>query len=308
MSTVAAAAADYLRMRRALGYKLDRQGRQLLQFVAYLEQAGASTITTKHAIAWATQPTGCECSYWADRLSVVRQFARYLQTIDPSCEVPPTRLLPYRRRRPTPHIYTPQQIEDLMLAAQDLQGELHRTTMHTLIGLMAVTGMRIGEVIGLDRDDVDDRHQLLRVIDSKFGKSRELALHVSTMAALDDYARLRDRLCPRPSCEAFFLSRNGTRLLSQCVHFVFARLVNSVGLELGSGRRRPRPHDLRHSFAVSTLLDWYASDAADVQARLPSLSTYMGPVEPANTYYYLTAAPHLLARAARRLEPVQEGR
>jgi integrase/recombinase XerD len=307
MSTLAAAAADYLRMRRALGYKLDRQGRQLLQFVAYLDQFGASTITTEHAVAWATQPPGGECSYWTDRLSVVRQFARYLQTIDPACEVPPKHLLPYRRQRPVPYIYTAQQIEELMLAAQDLRGELHRATMQTLIGLMAVTGMRIGEAIGLDRDDVDARHQLLRVIDGKFGKSRELALHASTLVALDDYAKLRDRLCPSPGCEAFFISRNGTRLLSQCVHFVFARIVKIVGLEPGNGRRRPRPHDLRHSFAVSTLLNWYADDTTSVQAQLPSLSTYMGHVEPANTYYYLTATPELLARAASRLEPTLKG-
>jgi integrase/recombinase XerD len=307
MSPVAAAAQDYLLVRRALGYKLGRQGRQLLQFVAYLDRVGASTIRIEHAIGWATQPIGGECGYWGDRLSVVRQFARYLQTIDPACEVPPKRLLPSRRRRPIPHIYTPQQIEDLMLAARDLRGELHRATMQTLIGVMAVTGMRIGEAIGLDRDDVDDRHQLLRVIDSKFGKSRELALHATTMVALDNYARLRDRLCPRPSCEAFFISRNGTRLLSQCAHFVFARLVKTIGLEPCSGRRRPRPHDLRHSFAVNTLLDWYATDTPNVQARLPLLSTYLGHVEPANTYYYLTAAPELLSRAARRLEPTPGG-
>jgi integrase len=141
--------------------------------------------------------------------------------------------------------------------------------------------------IRLDRDDIDHRHQLLRVIDSKFGKSRELPLHETTMHALDNYAQLRDRLCPPPSCEAFFISRNGTQLLSQCVHRVFARLVSTVGLEPRSGRRRPRPRDLRHSFAVSTLLDWYATDTTNVQARLPSLSTYMGHVEPANTYYYL---------------------
>jgi integrase/recombinase XerD len=194
-----------------------------------------------------------------------------------------------------------------MLAATDLRGELHRATTQTLIGVMAVTGMRIGEAIGLDRDDVDDRHQLLRVINSKFGKSRELALHASTIHALRNYAQLRDRLCPSPSCDAFFISRNGTRLLSQCVHFVFARLVKNAGLEPGSGRHRPRPHDLRHSFAVSTLLDWYVNDTPNVQARLPSLSTYMGHAEPANTYYYLTATPELLARAARRLEPTLKG-
>jgi integrase len=172
MSPLAAAAADYLRVRRALGYKLGRQGRQLLQFVAYLDRVGASTITIEHAVAWAPQPTGGDSSYWGDRLSVVRQFARYLQTIDPACEVTPKRLLPYRRRRPTPYLYASAEIEALMLAAGELRGALHRATTQTLIGVMAVTGMRTGEAIGLDRDDIDHRHQLLRVIDSKFGKSR----------------------------------------------------------------------------------------------------------------------------------------
>jgi integrase/recombinase XerD len=307
VSALAAAAEDYLRVRRALGYKLARQGRQLHQFVAHLEQAGASTVTIEHAIAWATQPAGADCNYWSDRLSVARQFARHLQTIDPACEVPPKRLLPYRRRRPTPYLYTPQEITALMTAAEGLRGALHPATMRTLIGLMAVTGMRIGETIALDRDDVDHRHQLLRIIESKFGKSREVALHDSTMDALDAYEHLRDRLCPRPSCEAFFLSRNGTRLFPSCVNRVFARLVRAVGLEPRSSRCRPRPHDLRHSFAVSTLLDWYATDTSNAQARLPALSTYMGHLEPASTYYYLTAAPELLALAARRLEPPRKG-
>jgi integrase len=243
VSRFAAAAEDYLRTRRALGYKLERQGRQLREFVGYLEQAGASTVTIEHAVAWAIVPASADCSYWSDRMSVVRKFARYLQTIDPACEVPPMRLLPYRRRRPTPYLYTQQEIAALMRAAGQLRGALHRATHQTLIGLMAVTGMRIGETIRLDRGDVDARHRLLRIIDSKFGKSREVALHESTMKALDAYAELRDGLCPRPSCEAFFISRNGTRPFSSCVHRVFARLVRNVGLEPRSPRCRPRPHD-----------------------------------------------------------------
>jgi len=270
--------------------------------VAYLDHAGASTVTIEHAVEWATQPADADCNCWGDRLSVARQFARHLQTIDPACEVPPTRLLPYRRRRPTPYLYTLQEIVALMTAAGELRGALHRATMQTLIGPLAVTGMRIGETIGLDRDDVDARHQLLRVIEGKFGKSRGVALHESTMGALDAYAQLRDRVCPCPSCEAFFISRNGTRLFSSCVNFVFARLVRTVGLEPRSPRCRPRSHDLRHSFAVSTLLGWYATDT-NMEARLPSLSTYLWHVEPASTYYHLTAAPELLALAARRLEP-----
>lgn len=307
MSMLTTRAEDYLRVRRALGYKLDRQGRQLLQFVAHLERVGGSTVTIEHAIAWATAPVDVDCAYWSDRLTVVRQFAKYLETLDPACEVPPARLLPYQRRRKTPYLYTAQDITALMTATNGLRGELHRATTQTLIGLMAVSGLRLGETIGLDRDCLDRRHELLRVIDTKFGKSREVALHPSTMAALDDYAGVRDRLCPNPSCDAFFVSRNGTRLLAQCIHLVFTRLVNTVGLDSRPGRRRPCPHGLRHSFAVNTLLDWYVTDSDSVQARLPSLSTYMGHTEPASTYYYLTATPELLAAAARRLEPIQKG-
>jgi len=270
--TLAAAADDYLRVRRALGYKLDRQGRQLLQFIAYLDAIGATTVTTEHAIDWSTLPAGATGGYWCDRLSIVRQFARHLQTIDPASEVPAKGLLPYRRERPIPFLFTSAEIERVMRATRQLRGELHAATTRTLIGLMAVTGIRVGE---------------------------------ATIAALDSYAELRDRVCPHPRCEAFFVSRNGTRLLYQCVHRVFKRLVAACGLEDRSPRSPPRPHSLRHSFAVNTLRDWYANDV-DVQARLPLLTTHMGHVTPASTYYYLTAAPDLLALAARRLEPTPE--
>ncbi len=302
MSTLAPAAHDYLRVRRALGYKLERQGRQLLQFIAYLDAAGATTVTIENAIAWATMPADATSNYWCDRLSIVRQFARHLQTIDPACGVPPKGLLPYRRERPIPFLFTPADIERVMRAVRGLRGELHAATTQTLIGLMAVTGIRVGEAIGLDRDEIDRCEQLIRVIDGKFGKSREVAVHQTTIAALDRYGELRDRICPRPQCEASFLTRNGTRLRYQCVRLVFMRLVRAAGLEHRSPRSRPRPHSLRHSFAVNTLRDWYANDV-DVQARLPLLTTHMGHVTPASTYYYLTAAPDLLALAANLLEP-----
>ena len=301
MSQIALIAEDYLQVRRALGYKLERQGWHLHQFVAYLERVGGSTVTIEHAIAWAAEPAGVDPNYWNDRLSVVRQFARHLKTIDPSCEVPPKKLLSYRRQRPTPFIYTREEIDALMVATAGLRGELHRATMRTVIGLMAATGMRVGETIQLARGDVDLRHELLRVIDTKFGKSRELALHASTMDALRAYADVRDRCCPQPVCDRFLVSRNGTPLISQVVHLTFSRLVQTVGIKPRSPRCRPRMHGLRHTFAVSTVLDWY-SGGEDVQAKLPLLSTYLGHVEPATTYYYLTAVPELLTLAARRLE------
>jgi integrase len=299
-------AEEYLRMRRALGYKLEVQGWLLEEFIAYLEHAGAATVTIEYAVAWATLPATAERSYWAQRLSVVREFARHLRTIDPDCEIPPANLLPFRPRRATPHLYQPGEIRALMTAAGTLPIPLQAATYRTLIGLLAVTGLRLGEAIRLNRDDLDADHQLLRILHSKFGKSREVALHDSTMAALADYGRLRDERFPTPACSAFFLSTRGTRLLAPCIHETFNRLVKVAGITPRPGGRRPRPHDLRHGFAVSTLLDWYR-DGLDVQARLPLLSTWLGHVNPASTFWYLTAAPELLALAANRLDPTMEG-
>jgi integrase/recombinase XerD len=161
--------------------------------------------------------------------------------------------------------------------------------------------MRVGEAIALDRDDLDPATGVLTVRHGKFGKSRELPLHPSTVSALADYARLRDRLCPTPRTPAWFVSTAGTRLIYNNVHYELHRLIHAAGLRPRSPRCRPRPHDLRHSFAVATLLDWYR-DGTDVDAALPRLSTYLGHVEPASTYWYLTATPELLALVAARLD------
>jgi integrase len=305
MSSLHDVAEDYLRMRRALGYKLTLSGWHLEKFVSYLEQTGATTVTIENAVAWATS-AGTDPSYWAQRLSIARQFARHLQTIDPTCEVPPAQLLPYRAPRAIPYLYEPEEIAALMDAAGELEPPLLAANYQTLIGLLAVSGMRLGETIRLDRGDVDVRHRLLRIIDSKFGKSREVVLHDTTMHALSEYGRLRDRRFPQPRCEAFLVSLRGTRLRKNCIHHMFARLVQVAGLKPRSPRCRPRPHDLRHAFAVRTLLEWYR-DGVDVQARLPLLSTYMGHVNPASTFYYLTAAPELLQLVANRLDSTMDG-
>jgi integrase len=304
MSSLRERAEEYLRMRRALGYKLDIAGWQLAKFVDHLEQNQASTVTIKDALAWATS-AGADPSYWAQRLSIVRQFARHLQTIDPACEVPPARLLPHHPPRAIPYLYEPQEIVALMRAASELKPALLAANYRTLIGLLAVSGLRLGEAIRLDRADVDARHRLLAVLDSKFQKSREVVLSDSTMRALHEYGRLRDERFPAPRCEAFLVSLRGTRLCPKSIHHMFARLVGTAGLKPRSARCRPRLHDLRHAFAVRTLLEWYR-DGVDVQARLPLLSTYMGHVDPASTFWYLTAAPELLGLVADRLECTME--
>ncbi len=171
MSSLREVAEDYLRMRRALGYKLELAGWHLGKFVTYLEQTGPTTVTIDNAVTWATA-AGTDPSYWAHRLSIVRQFARHLQTIDPTCQVPPTQLLPCRAPRAIPYLYAPEEIRALMQAAGDLEPALLAANYQTLIGLLAVTGIRLGEAIRLDHDDVDVRHGLLRILDSKFGICR----------------------------------------------------------------------------------------------------------------------------------------
>jgi integrase/recombinase XerD len=190
-----------------------------------------------------------------------------------------------------------------MAASGRLWSPLRTATLETLIGLLAVTGLRVAEAIRLDRTDVDVVAGLLMVRDSKFGKSRLVPLHPSTLSALRAYLRLRDRLCPHPATTGLFISTTGTRLRSSNLRTVFADLADRAGVRPRSGRR-PRLGDLRHSMAMATMLRWYAA-GEDVQALLPLLSTYLGHANPRSTYWYLSASPELLAAAAQRVERTQ---
>ena len=305
MSALSGSVADYLSVRRALGYKLFENGRQLPDFVAYLEAAGARTVTTELAVAWAIQPTGSTPVWWARRLAMVRGFARHLKGIDPDTEIPPLGLLPHRCRRVAPYLYSDADIAALMSAARALSSPQQAATYDTLIGFLAVTGMRSGEAVRLNRDHLDWDDGVLTVWNSKFQKSRALPLHPSTLEALARYAQARDKWCPHPKAPSFFLSTTGTRL-NRSVNTVFARLVHSAGLDQGPGRR-PRPHDLRHSFAVRTLIGWYRA-GVNVDAQMPLLSTWLGHSNPENTFWYLSAVPELLFLAAERLERAEERR
>ena len=291
----------YLAVRRSLGFRMARPEKLLAQFAGYLEQAGAGTVTTEHALAWAVLPGG-HPSWHAYRLAVARGFAAWLRTVDPAAEIPPAGLIPARKPRATPYLYADDEVVALMAAAESLRTPLRTATYQTLIGLLAATGMRVGEAIGLDRGDLDPEQGLLTIRDGKFGKSRQLPLHDSALRALAGYARLRDSRRGRPPTPAFFTSVTGTRLIYQNVHFTFHGLTRAAGLHPRSAACRPRIHDLRHAFAVATLARWYA-DGGDVAARLPLLSTWLGHADPAGTYWYLTGTPELLALAAARLEP-----
>jgi integrase/recombinase XerD len=307
MTALERALSDYLTLRWRLGYKLGRPGQLLAQFVAHLDDVGADTVTIARAVDWATQPTGADPNWWAYRLDAVRGFAAYLHTLDPAVPELPRDLLPYRSRRAMPYLYSDDELAALIDAADNLPHPLRADTYRTMIALLAVTGLRIGEAIRLDVDDLDPQRGVLVVREGKFAKTRQLPLHASTVAALADYLRRRERLCPRPRTPALFLSGRGSRVCHCNISSSFHELTRVAGLAPRSARCRPRLHDLRHTFAVRTVLDWYRA-GVDVQERMPLLSTYLGHVSPAATYWYLSAAPELLALAGQRLEQHLEDR
>jgi integrase/recombinase XerD len=304
VSALRAAAGEYLAMRRALGFKLTTQGRHLMSFVAFCEERGADRVTADLAIEWATRTTsrgsGNEV-YQARRLDVVRTSARHLQALNPATEVPPEDVLARRYLRIPPYLYSTEEVAALMNAADHLTPVLRAATWRTLIGLLAVTGMRQGEACRLQRDDagLDDGTPVIR--DSKFGKSRQVFLHPTAAAALRAWERARDEAFPEPRTDSFLVNGRGRPLTGGTVQHQFAALARTAGIQAPPGRRPPRLHDLRHAFTVATMLDWYR-DGGNVQARLPLLSTWLGHVDPKSTYWYLQAVPELLTLAAGRLE------
>jgi integrase len=298
--------SEYLAVRRAMGYKLARAGKLLPQFTAWMAERDQRRVTSKLALQWATAPPASASNWHRQRLTVVRGFAAHLHAIDPLHEVPAADLLPWRPRRAVPYLYTDVEILALMNSATVIPTPHRAATMRTLIGLLAVTGMRVGEAIRLDSSDIDLANALLTVRDSKFGKSREVALHPSTITALRAYLARRDRPVPPEPTMAVFTSAAGTRLIYCNVHLAFKRIVAHAGLNPRSLNCRPRPHDLRHTFAVNTLLDAYRT-SENPATTLPLLSTYLGHVHPGSTYWYLQAAPELLALASDRLERHLQG-
>jgi integrase/recombinase XerD len=304
MTDLRSAMDDYLAVRRQLGFQLREPERLLDDYLSFCEHAGEQHLTTELAVRWA-RSVNAHPNRWQRRLGVIRGFARYLSTIDPETEIPSEDLLRAALPRVAPYLYSPNEITALMSAARELTPPLRAATVETIIGLLAVSGLRAGEALGLDRADVDLHDGALHVRAGKQAKQREVPLHDTTTQALLEYGRLRDRSVTAPQSPAFFLSPTGTRVNRSTFNATFRILIGRVGLEGRGQRVRPRPHDLRHSFAVRTLIDWYRDDE-DVDRQMPLLSTYLGHVDPASSYWYLQAAPELLALISQRLERLLE--
>lgn len=303
MNSIREAVQEYLVMRRGLGFKLHYAGATLLDFVNHLESQGASYITARLALTWAQQPTSAQPAEWARRLSCVRGFARHRSATDPRTEIPPWGLLPYRPRRANPYLYTDEEIKHLLEAALNLLpiGSLRPWTYYCLLGLLSVTGLRISEALNLKMEDVGLNDAVLTIRGAKFGKSHLVPLHTSTREVLADYVSRREHFLDARPASYLFVSKRGNRLDGGEVRRTFYTLSRQIGLRGPTASHGPRLHDFRHRFATQTLLNWYYSDQ-DPERRLPILSTYLGHVHIADTYWYLSACPELMGQAMSRLE------
>ncbi len=271
------AVEDYVDMRRSLGFKLLDAKVGLIKFASFLEQRRAARITITLAMEWAQQDKAARPAEWAKRLSFVRGFARHWSAHDSQTEVPPCGLLPHRPGRAHPYLYSDDEVRQLLAAAKARLSidPLRPWTYHCLFGLLAVTGLRLGEALNLRTVDLDRSEGILTIRGAKFGKSR------------------------------FFVNNNGNRLDKGEVHRTFYALSRQIGLRAVEASRGPRLHDFRHRFAVETLIQWYRS-GQDVERRLPVLSTYLGHVHVADTYWYLSACPELMGLAVKRFEDYWE--
>jgi len=303
MTDLRAAVDAYLTLRRSLGYTLIDAGWLLPDFIDYLHRHSAEHVTTELALAWATLPVNTSPVWWRQRLSAVRGFTEYLRNIDPDTQVPPRDLLPAHQQRIAPYLYSDIDLEALMAAARSLNPPLRAATYEIFIGFLSVTGLRLGEALALDRDDLDSDRKLLRVRRAKRG-GRLVPVHETTIHSLHGYIRSVNQHFPRPVSPSLFVSTRGTRLNRNSLHTTFPMLIDQAGLAGRGQRPRPRIHDLRHTFAVRQLIDWY-HQGVDIEARIPALTSVLGHSDPASTYWYMHESPELFTIVAQRLENVE---
>jgi integrase/recombinase XerD len=306
VSTLSKELDRYLTIRRSLGYGLGTTERNLRKFVAFAESENAEYIGTALFLRWQEAFGSANVQTWARRLGMVRLFAQWLHCLDARHDVPPEGLIPGRYRRKRPYIYSDEEICRIVEAAAELPSinGIRALTISTLFGLIAVTGLRISEALSLDVADVDLDTGVLTLRRGKLGKARLLPVSDSTTVRLAEYAGERDRLLGAPS-KAFFVSDRGERVTDCGARYNFATVCQSIGMrsaqKFNRHGRGPRIHDLRHTFAVRTLLNWYRTDK-DPTREMIKLTTYLGHTTPAHTYWYIEAVPELLELASRRLD------
>ena len=295
-TTIGSKVRRYLANRRALGFQLKCEGLQLLNFARYADDdlGHRGPLTSQLGIGWACLPKSANRLYWARRLEIVRTFAQHLVVTEPRTQIPPRHLFGPAHRRPSPHLYRPAELQQLLVRAGQLAGRLCPHTWQTLIGLLACTGLRISEAMHLRPSDVVWKDALLIIRESKYGKTRLVPLHPSAVDPLRAYDRRRHKQFPL--AQFFFVSEQGNRLAPSSVGQTFSQLREGIPFT----RRPPRLHDLRHTMASRVLQRWLTSRKGAVN-RVLILSRYLGHGHVEDTYWYLTALPQLLAEAAQRI-------
>lgn len=294
----------YLATQRRFGFELRKHGFELRSFLRYIQQRGhTGALRALWAIEWAQQPQNAERVYWASRLDIVRRFACFWKVYDPRTEIPPRHIFGPSVRRRAVHLYSRQEVCRLLQSTSAL-GQLHPLrgpTFCTLLGLLDCTGLRIGEALALAEQDIDWGAGILMIRRAKFGRARFIPLHRSTLEKLQAYQSIRDQLFRPASTPSFFVTIRGKPLGYRGVSATFRDLCRSLGW---TQEPIPRLHDLRHSFAVRTLLSWYRS-GEPVEPKLWTLSTYLGHRHLADTYWYLSAVPELMALSQQRFAAAQ---
>jgi integrase/recombinase XerD len=315
VSKLGKAVAHYLALRRALGFKLGRTETRLRQLLAFMEGKRTPRITTALALEFATEASQLDSRTKAHRLSAVRGFARHLAATDPAIEILPLGLLPSGSKRAHPYLYSEEELRRLLAGAKAypswnrfpglLWSRFQAQTFYCLFGLLAVTGMRVGEALKLRPGDIDWNARVLTIHQAKFGKSRLVPLHATTVKALATFVRHRDRFFAQlhspPKLAYLFVTSRGTPIHVTQVNRVFLTISRQIGLRAPNARRGPRLHDLRHRFAVETLLRWYRQ-GEQPDRLLPILATYLGHTHVSGTYWYLSSTPELMQAAGQRLE------
>lgn len=304
MNSLRAGVSEYLELRRSLGFRLKEDEGLLLDFAGFMERRHAVHITAKLAVKWAQQPASTDANYLAGRLRAVRSFARYRILSDPRTVIPAADLLPRQRSSFRPRIFSKEEIRRILAESLRPWGGATRfycLGRYTIYGLLSVTGMRVSEALNLDVEDVDLDLGVITIRNTKFGKSRLVPVHATTLAALKAYREYRDAFLVGMIAKPFFISSPGRRIIPKTLDRSFQRLTIRLGMRGASDSTGPRLHDLRHTMAVEVLRRCYSA-GADPERWLPALSTYLGHTRINYTYWYLHQNPGLMTEAMARLQ------
>lgn len=302
MKSLKHAVEEYINYRCSLGFILTHDKSILNQFVSYMKMKKATYVTREHAIALAKLNQHAARESWAVRLATIRRFAEYWVHMDPRTEIPTQCLGSCTYPRRAPYIYSYDEIRRILEYCEKSSSayEIERYSYFTWYGLLATTGMRIGEVARLDRNDLNLAEGIITIHNSKFKKSRHVPLHGSTMDALKGYLNYRDHYIPKPKTSRLFIDHLGAALSAWRVRKIFRQLLSEVGIQRTFGGR-PRIMDFRHTMAVNTLIRWHKR-RVNMDQYIPLLSTYLGHVHLRHTYWYITATPELQRMVASRLK------